>query len=153
MGADSAVNPTLPACIWLYWLNLEQILPLCDIITFPSFACFSFQVSFLGLLQFGCCVASGRDLWTVCVCLTGAATVSGSALSSHPPRRGWSSSYPLPEGGRVLYNCLCPGVAVLQRPVLSGEALRWPWDSLGQGMGHEFEDPVLCSLVSAALLL
>lgn len=129
---------------------MEQILPLCDIITFHSFGCFSFQVSFLGFLQFGCCVASGRDLWTVCVCLTGAATVPGSALSSHPPKRGWSSSYPLPAGGRVLFKCLCPGVAVLQRPVLSGEALRWPWDSLGWGMNSRIQSSVawfllLCS--------
>lgn len=37
---------------------------------------------------------------------------------------------PLPQGG-----------SALQRPVLSGEALRWP-GHLGTGMGHEFKDPV-----------
>lgn len=131
---------------------MEQILPLCDIITFPSFGCFSFQVSFLGFLQFGCCVASGRDLWTVCVCLTGAATVPGSALSSHPPRRGGVALILYLQVGESFLNASAlgwqyyKGLFLVVKPFAD---LGTPWDR-GWGMNSRIQSSVawfllLCS--------
>ena len=77
----------------------------------------------------------------------------GSALSFGTLREGWSIFYPLPAGGRFPYKYIYSrggsthkGLFLVMKP-FSG-----PWDSLGQGMGCGFEDPVLGSLISAALL-
>ena len=69
----------------------------------------------------------------------------GSALSFGTLREGWSILFPY----KYIYSrggSTHKGLFLVMKP-FSG-----PWDSLGQGMGCGFEDPVLGSLISAALL-